>query len=284
VPPLEEIGLLRSWAYNLDEVKRAHGAMWAFEILGPKAAPAIPALARLAASHTNFTVHAAVSALGAIGPAAQPALVEFITTKRQSPFRSEAIRSLDFGEGAVTNIPMLIECLDDSQATTVRAAVFALGRIKAHSELVVPALINCFKHIQPNQPAAKLSDDQLALQLEIVSAFGELGQEAHVAVPSLLAALREKNEDDGAACRLIKTLGLIAKKPEPVVPFLVAYLDHTNSWLAHCSVGALAKLGPLATKALPALTNALQHQGGDKWIEYAIQEITAPKHTNAPAH
>lgn len=281
IPFLDDIGLLRNWAYNVDKAKRAHGAMRAFEILGPRAAPAIPELARLAASHTNFTAHAAVSALGDIGPEGQPVLVALITNR---PFaaRALAISCLAPGEHATASVALLVDCLNDPDTSVVRATARALGRIKSRPELVVPALVDRLQTIQPMKTGAGLTDDQRALQREIVLALGEFGQPAHIAAPWLFEALQEETGDENVACWIIKTLGRISKEPEPVVPVLMTYLDHTNNWLVHCSVVALAELGPLARQALPALTNALYRHDGNEWIEYAIQQITTTMRTNAP--
>lgn len=285
LPYLRKIDPLRQlvYGYSNTEHQRARGAHRAFEILGPAAEPAISALLQVANSNINWsTTYTAICALEAIGPAAQPALVGIIETNRNNAARTTAIGCLAPGEPAAASVPLLIELLRDSDPAIVRAAVRALGRLKAHAEITVRALTDCLRNLQPVRPASGFSDYELRLKRELAFALESFGDQSHEAVPVLIEALQEAGMAGGVACQFMKTLVAIAQDPAMVVFVLTRQLESTNSMLRSCSAMALADLGARARTALPALTNALQHAETRQSAEYAIQQITSPPSIKVP--
>jgi HEAT repeat protein len=285
LPSLRNIDPLRQWVYGYSHIEnqRAAGALRAFKLLGPTAEPAIPALVQLANSNTNWsTTHAAICALEAIGPPAQSALVGIIETNRNPAARVTAIGCLQPGEHAVASVPLLIDLLRDRDLSVVRSAIRALGRIKAQPEVVVPALTERLKNLQPARPASGLADEELMLKRDIAFALDSFGDQSHTAVPFLIEVLQEAGYAGSIACQFMKTLVAITQDPAMIVPVLTRQLESTNSMLRSCSAMALADLGARGRSALPALTNALQHADSRQSVEYAIQQITSPPSIKVP--
>ena len=92
---------------------------------------------------------AATDALGRIGPAAVPALVE--TLKSPDPAaRLKGIEVLGrMGPGAAPAVPDLIRLLDDPDPEVRKAAARTLGRIGPAADAAVPALMRTLFEARP---------------------------------------------------------------------------------------------------------------------------------------
>jgi HEAT repeat protein len=141
-----------------DEERASAAWMW-LQILGPKAAPGIPALFQMATnSRTPDVAWSASAELGYIGPEALPALLA-IATNRQAPARGQAIVSM----GAIRN----------------------LG---TNANLVVPVLMKLVQHNVGVDQGLETSLRRYAIQ-----GLGSFRQAALPAVPQLIEAMNDKD-------------------------------------------------------------------------------------------
>jgi len=96
-------------------------------------------------------------------------------------------------------------------------------------------------------------------------ALGAMGPKAAEAVPDLIEALWEGDAGHRAICL---ALGDIGARPDLTVPVLVKVLHHESMELA--GITALARFGPGAEAALPALEKRADHP--DPTTRYAVAE------------
>jgi hypothetical protein len=142
------------------------------------------------------------------------------------------------GEAAV---PALIEALRAEAPAVPRNAAYAFNRI---GEAAVPALL----------AAARDADPQVrARALDIL---GDMGSSAAGAVPGLIAALRDESED--ARRRAAEALGTAGQKGTDLGGPLgeVLQCDESGEVRRNAAL-SLARLGPQAAEAAPALAQGL---------------------------
>lgn len=144
-----------------DRVDRAECAMLVFEMLGPRAGPAIPRLTKLARNPDSMLSERGCQALGLMGPTAIPTLVQLLADTNAPPdLRSRATCNLGMlfrragdHRSSVTNAPSavspLIGNLRDADPTVVGSAAAALGFLGLEPERCIPALIETSKHPSP---------------------------------------------------------------------------------------------------------------------------------------
>jgi len=154
-----------------------------FEVLGPKAAPAIPALAQLLNSTDQQTVRRAIFPLADIGKESLPALVAALGNPNnpdretiEDALRSMAIRGVDTSAA----VPMLLQCLKDTNAAVATWSADALIWVaRKDPSAAIPALTDCLQH-----PKAEVRD--MAAQ-----ALGSFREKARAAVPDLQKLLND---------------------------------------------------------------------------------------------
>ena len=170
--------------------------------LGPKAAPAVPALHAVLdvkSGKNEYARSMAAWALGRIGPAAEPEIPFLIETMRTTKLlavrRSTAEALGNFGPAAKPAVGELLKMLNnEDEITRVNAAV-ALWKIDRHPK-AVPALLEMLRHGDPSQayPAAV--------------ALGQMEQEAETVAPALIEALHAPVADvRRAAARSLGPVG-----------------------------------------------------------------------------
>jgi len=163
---------------------RSGYALTAFEILGPQAAPAVPALTKLLTPWRDRT-DAALMALMFIGEAGFPPLVSVVTNKtaplayRISAAQRIAAPGMNPGTNTAWAAPPLLSCIDEP--TLAPLAFSALGDLKIEPALVVPIL------------AQRLEDGNAVVAYAAAEALGKFGAAASNAVPDLVRALASKN-------------------------------------------------------------------------------------------
>lgn len=146
-------------------------AMAGFELLGAKAAPAIPALEKL--FENGETTIAAGMSLAVIGNESVPILVRGLTYTNWH-VRHSAAAALGYLEAdAKIAVPNLLDASNDTNRMVRSAAVWALGEIKEEPILVIPALIK------------RLDDKDTTVRWNAALALGEFGNLSSNAVPKL---------------------------------------------------------------------------------------------------
>jgi len=150
----------------------------AFNVLGPDANSAIPALTNLLIKPR--TSYMAASALASMDPPAIPLLTNAL--KNPNPIiRANVVAAFDhLGTNSVMVLHLSIECAKDSDPDVRRNAVKVLGRIgKYKPEPLVPILIESLKDTDP------------IVRRHAAASFNDLGDKARPAVPVLLKAAHD---------------------------------------------------------------------------------------------
>lgn len=252
--------------------------------IGPDAAPAVPLIIKqfvkegcpLGWSPILRNVGTAFAPAG-IGESAVPALVEVLEgpNPKMRPCAVEALGLM--GPRAKAAVPALIRALRSEKADRVpddvlrRFAILALGKIGPDAKDAVPALDALF--------AARKKGDLYGDTSLIVRALDGIGVST---VPKLLEMILNEEEDWAArelarlddkaksaiptlrkaltdprlAVRIDSAVALVCIDPTAIdaLPILIDAIDnHRDEWESHDVTWALARLGPIAARALPTL-------------------------------
>ena len=169
-----------------------------FEILGPTAAPAIPALTRLLYDTNEMISFYAAQSLAPIGAAAVPVLVEALEKHAN---RSEymigthaALVLWELGTNARPAIPVLLEDLRHKNPRIRQRAADTLGNITIDPELVIPALTNVITH--------DLHIPTCHTAIGALKQYGPIARDA--AVPTLLPLLENAQFKSSASNALME--------------------------------------------------------------------------------
>jgi HEAT repeat protein len=162
----------------------------AFTILGPVAAPAVPALAKLLAGTNELDMFMAAQALGEIGAPALPVLMETLTNRHYKVATQAYLAIPALGTNARPAIPILLRDLQHPNHFYRERAAGALGGLHIEPEIVVPALTNL------------LDDPSPAARWIALNALGAFGPAARSAVPVIKPFLTDSNFDVAAKIAL----------------------------------------------------------------------------------
>jgi HEAT repeat protein len=231
-------------------------ALHAFEILGTNASPAIPGLIKVIGRNNNWQS----SALGHIGPAAVPALIELLTTN-QSPdtfgdwrrgipdntVREHAIEALTYSwTNAQAALPLLMACYKDEESRSRANMASALASVGHNRpEIVVPAIVYLFTN------SSRMS------KYEAPEALATFGSAAKPAIPVLLEA--SQTADAQTKARIAVAIKQIEpERPDTLLP-LIANLTSDSDVLRNYANMELDLLGTNALEVLGAMrTMAVQ--------------------------
>lgn len=241
--------------------------------MGPKAAPAVPALIKVLDSKDAETRMHALMALGEIGPQAKPALkrtTELLETDPTGAVRYAAAYALaNIGDQAASPVlektaaaddpflgmvstyalaalnpddkelgmraaRKLISGLDHEDPRVRAVAARSLAQLEVPGELVAPLL------------AAKLRDEDPTVSANVRAAIISIGPSI---IPRVVVAL-DREELRPYAVSILSEFGADAK---PAVPKLVAMLDQVEPPLQEEILMTLGSIGP---EAAPAVNQA----------------------------
>ncbi len=160
--------------------------------MGPKAAPAVPALAQALSDPNRDLRHFAARALSQVGPAAAPALPELMAALRSNDLDQEKpfliITLGNIGLPAAPAVPLLIEKLSVEKSDFRRAdAAEALGKIG--DEQALPALMRALR-----------TDEGSHVRRAAAYAIARFGERARFAVPTLVEGLTDEDLNVRGAC------------------------------------------------------------------------------------
>ena len=161
--------------------ERAVMSTVSFRDLGPGATNAIPELSRIMGdAKAKKASDRAVSALMSLGPVALPALRGALSnpTNHQREWIARQIGEIQgLGTNGHAAVPVLLDCVRDSDSGLKQAAIRTLGRLGLDPDAVVPVL------------AAQLADTNWYTRRVSALALGDFGRNGASAVPVLLNAL-----------------------------------------------------------------------------------------------
>ncbi|MEC8337237.1 MAG: HEAT repeat domain-containing protein [Planctomycetota bacterium] len=219
--------------------------------LGPKGAPAVPALVRLLRnSNPHIRAHAAI-ALGRMRKAAIPAVLVLarMVTDPDADVRHAALDALaEIEPGKKMVVPLLLKALRDKDNTVVKRAVHALAE---RGKEIVPAMIEALK------------DDRTEFYALLV--LHEIGPDAKDAVPAICDVLHEANEPYQRQ-EAAMTLGMIGPGAASAVPDLITLLDDPEIGVQHAAVFALGMIGPPAAPAAESIREHLDSDDPFFWV------------------
>lgn len=171
--------------------------------IGPKAAAAAPALARLLRVNDPETRREAAIALAKIGPAAKqavPVLIEVMEARRESPEYAPVFALGSIGPAAAAAKPALIKAMSGKDETLAVFSAWALA-------LIDPSDADVAKKSVPLLCAA-LADSEAGIRHQAAVALGKLGPLAKTAVPALQKAQRDADPEVAAAAgAALKAIG-----------------------------------------------------------------------------
>jgi HEAT repeat protein len=263
-------------------------------LMGPGAKEAVTALAARLKDDSPDVRQRAAEALGAIGPDAKdaaPALVEALKDPGNaegaprglgpSTVRDAALAALlhlgPEAEKALARdgLPVVVLRLKDRDPAVREAAAITLAYLGPKGEAVVPALVEACR------------DSQKEVRAAAGSALGQLGPKG---VTALLGLCCDKDaEVRFSAVNQVEWLFSIP--PEAVGP-LTKLLDDPNPSVRTKAIEALARCGPLARAAVPALAAAVKKElpnaadalsGVGPAAVLALRELLRDEHARWPA-
>jgi HEAT repeat protein len=208
----------------------------------------LPALTRTLKDKDDLVRCASVEALGQLGKAATPLLIDALKSNDAS-MRLAAARAFSETESVRRSaIRPLVDALEDQNEEVRLFAAKALARIGPKAAEAVPALVELLRH-QP-EPGVDQYDDLFPV---IEVALSRMGA---AAVPGLVGCLRDRN----VAVRLCAAdaLGRIGPVAEAAVPHLVSRLRDRESMVRASAARALGSIGPQTEAVLTALLARLK--------------------------
>ncbi len=238
-------------------------AAWALARAGVQAAPARDALAIALRRDPSTGVRgASAAALGALGPAARPAVPELFAALDDA---SEAVRH-DVAVALVRlplgpeDIERLLGALGSRDDYVSAFAAWTLGNMGARAREAVPALARALTREKTDAVVS--------------GALARIGPAAGQAVPVLLEALRSPDAD--RRWRAARTLGRIGPAAEAGVEPLAQALSDENSAVRQHAARALGRIGAAARPAAGALQRATADQ--DKAVRREAREALQHLH------
>jgi HEAT repeat protein len=241
-----ELARMKEFAFlHLPWQQGKHGAAaWALKMLGPAAAPAVPALVRLLSdrdAEVRLTAARCLAGIGSVGQDAVPALLRVFVASNGTNWDDIALRSAtanalgEMGPSARLAIPQLAAASEEPE--------IALALLRIQGESLGPMFERLADTSDPNK------------WRRTVTLVAGLGTNAEPAIPFLVTALHATNAE--VQSQAIIALGQIHLRPEICIPVLIAQLNSTNSVLRGRSARALAGFGSEAKAVVPELLKCL---------------------------
>ena len=276
--------------FNIKNRKLGGDAQQALKAMGPDAAPVI--FHRLETSETLLQIKYrllylkipvrvakflpapraefgrldAMTALLAIGPAVEPALIRALESGSASAESRTAaagtLASLLSGDGADIKdaVPALIRALGDENSNVGNYSAIALGNAGPAAAAAVPSLI-AFLH---DSNTGTKSGEKVFVRIQAVRALGKIGPKAFAAMPSLNPLLGHKDVYVRALVAI--AIWRIGGNGTDTLPVLSQSLVELPEGLKWELIDAMAEMGPRAKAAVPLLLRELAVPKQPRWV------------------
>jgi len=183
MPWLYRYRSFNDWMYRHDiNHTKIHAAVRACHVLGPLAAPLIPALSRMAVTNRNFAQQGyVIDAIAGIGRAALPILTKLANSDCDVT-QCRALNDLKhLGTNALPLVPLLLAKLKSTNEMVAAESAATLGYLRFEPAKVVPALAECVQTTNET------------LRTWALGALGSYGAEARSTLPLLLEKLQDSD-------------------------------------------------------------------------------------------
>ena len=230
-----------------------HAAVAALGEIGPPAKAAIPALLDALKSdndHLRYLAAATAVSVAANDPVVVQGLIGALRDTKYPEGQEAASLGLQrLGPKAKTALPVLIETLQSPSAPVLlrRRAAVALSLMEREAKPAVPVLLALLKDAQ--QP--------MELRATIARSFGGLGATAKPAIPIFCDLLHDPKLSGDLASELLEGLGDIGADAVPALVGVFKEGSMSVGWRGE-AIRQLGKLGSAAVPALPELENAIK--------------------------
>lgn len=189
---------------------RQQRALEVLDLLGPSAAPAIPALLDLDCRVYDEFLYYSVypqRVLLTIGEAGLPQLIRVLGRGKAPAIRAKAAMYLGLlGARSAPASNALAKALRDASPVVRKEAVSALAQIGPSAAEALPAL----------RAALALDNDEF--RLHVVQALWDIGQDVELTVPVLVKVLRDpQNPNRALAATILARMGPAAKAAAPAL-------------------------------------------------------------------
>ena len=158
---------------------RAAGALYAFQDMGPRADCAVPELNRIVLNLKSNQVQRPLVALTYLGTNAIPAMIAALTNNNLNNRSVVTEAFFGLGPAAYPALPVLLECMNDSDPAVRMGCCNALGRMRANPVRVIPPLMQA------------VSDPHPDVRYRALVALSCYGTNARPAAPAVLKALND---------------------------------------------------------------------------------------------
>ena len=173
----------------------------------------------------------AAYALGTIGAAAVPALIEIWREASRTGVETESFQHATYALSAIGGpaVLALIDALQDDNESIRASAAYALGDIGSTAQEAVPSLTQA------------LRDESPWVRRHATEALGLIGQPAQNTVPALIDLLRDEHYwiRDNAA----RALARLGRAAEAAIPALMDTLNDENRYVRFHATFALKQIG-----------------------------------------
>jgi HEAT repeat protein len=256
----------------IDALKNGNGdvAILAAEALGAILPPPTEAVAALRQALKRDRAHAAVyaRALSWIGPPAHDVVPDLIDLLGDAVSRADTAAALVRIDPAQSSkaMPVLLSEIKEKDRNRQLAAIHAAGRLGSVAKPLVSALAEQLDDPERTEP--------------VLAALYEIGPEAEVAVPTLVARLRNPTRS------LAGPIGELLVRIGPTsLPEIARLLPDSSVELRRFAALLLSQFGPSAKTALPALMHALKDSDTEvRWqAAHALEEIGPDARDAVPA-